>query len=166
MSPGTDGLRSCVGLQRKDWFAATITLHDGRDSGVVRQGLALRRRSLYDQLWAIATCDYTSPRDTVLRVPKCAGAANGYNDVGQYLDLFSQQSGMADSVGQKQRLELPHYGLGGMTMRVRTRYLILWVTVGAISGIAVGALLNVSVLAGLMIGGAIGAVYQISLYGL
>ena len=35
-------------------FDAFITLHDGYSFGVVRQGLALRRRSLYDRLRAIA----------------------------------------------------------------------------------------------------------------
>ena len=36
-------------------FDAFITLHDGRSFGVVRQGLALRRRSLYDRLRATPT---------------------------------------------------------------------------------------------------------------
>ena len=47
-------------------FDATITLHDARSFGVVRQGLALRRRSLYDRLRAIAEYDYTRRPDTVL----------------------------------------------------------------------------------------------------
>ena len=47
-------------------FDATITLHDGRSFGVVRQGLALRRRSLYDRLRAIAEYDYTRRPDIVL----------------------------------------------------------------------------------------------------
>ena len=50
MSPGIDGLRSHVEFHRRGRFDATITLHDGRMFGVVRQGLALRRRSLYDRL--------------------------------------------------------------------------------------------------------------------
>ena len=50
MSPGIDGLRSHVEFHRRGRFDATITLHDGRSFGVVRQGLALRRRSLYDRL--------------------------------------------------------------------------------------------------------------------
>ena len=55
MSPGTDGRRSCVEFHRSGHFDATIIiLHDGRSFGVVSQGLALRRRSLYDRLWAIA----------------------------------------------------------------------------------------------------------------
>ena len=66
MSPGTDGLRSRVEFHRRGRFDATITLHDGRDFGVVRQGLALRRRSLYDRLRAIAEYDYTRRPDTVL----------------------------------------------------------------------------------------------------
>ena len=41
-------------------------LHDGRSFGVVRQGLALRRRSLYDRLRAIAEYDYTRRPDTIL----------------------------------------------------------------------------------------------------
>ena len=44
----------------------TIILHDGRSFGVVRQGLALRRRSLYDRLRAIAQYDYTRRPDAVL----------------------------------------------------------------------------------------------------
>ena len=66
MSPGTDGLRSRVEFHRRGRFDATITLHDGRDFGVVRQGLALRRRSLYDRLRAIAEYDYSRRPDTVL----------------------------------------------------------------------------------------------------
>ena len=66
MSPGIDGLRSQVEFHRRGRFDATITLHDGRSFGVVRQGLALRRRSLYDRLRAIAEYDYTRRPDTVL----------------------------------------------------------------------------------------------------
>ncbi len=54
MSPGIDGLRSLVEFHRRGRFDAIITLHDGRSFGIVRQGLALRRRSLYDRLRAIA----------------------------------------------------------------------------------------------------------------
>ena len=46
LSPGIDGLRSHVEFHRRGRFDATIILHDGRSFGVVRQGLALRRRSL------------------------------------------------------------------------------------------------------------------------
>ena len=66
MSPGIDGLRSHVEFHRRGRFDATITLHDGRSFGIVRQGLALRRRSLYDRLRAIAGYDYTRRPDTVL----------------------------------------------------------------------------------------------------
>ena len=66
MSPGIDALRSHVEFHRRGRFDATITLHDGRDFGVVRQGLALRRQSLYDRLRAIAEYDYTRRPDTVL----------------------------------------------------------------------------------------------------
>ena len=66
MSPGVDALRSHVEFHRRGRFDATITLHDGRSFGVVRQGLALRRRSLYDRLRAIAEYDYTRRPDTVL----------------------------------------------------------------------------------------------------
>ena len=59
LSPGIGGLRSRVEFYRRGRFDATITLHDGRTFGVVRQGLALRRRSLYDRLRAIAGYDYT-----------------------------------------------------------------------------------------------------------
>ena len=44
MSPGIDGLRSHMEFHRRGRFDATITLHDGRNFGIVRQGLALRRR--------------------------------------------------------------------------------------------------------------------------
>ena len=66
LSPGIDGLRSHVEFHRRGRFDATIILHDGRSFGVVRQGLALRRRSLYDRLRAIAEYDYTRRPDTVL----------------------------------------------------------------------------------------------------
>ena len=66
LSPGIDGLRSHVEFHRQGRFDATITRHDGRRFGVVRQGLALRRRSLYDRLRAIAEYDYTRRPDTVL----------------------------------------------------------------------------------------------------
>ena len=66
LSPGTDGLRSHVEFHRRGRFDATITLHDGRTFGVVRQGLALRRRSLYDRLRAIVEYNYTRRPDTVL----------------------------------------------------------------------------------------------------
>ena len=66
MSPGADGLRSRVEFHRKGRFDATITLHDGRSFGVVRQGLALRRRSLYDRLRALAEYDYSRRPGTVL----------------------------------------------------------------------------------------------------
>ena len=66
LSPGIDGLRSHVEFHRRGRFDATITLHDGRGFGVVSQGMALRRRSLYDRLRAIAEYDYTRRPDTIL----------------------------------------------------------------------------------------------------
>ena len=66
MSPGIDGLGTRVEFHRRGRFDATITLHDGRSFGVVRQGLALRRRSLYDRLRAIAQYDYNRRPSTVL----------------------------------------------------------------------------------------------------
>ncbi len=66
LSPGIDGLRTSVEFHRRGRFDATITLHDGRSFGVVRQGLALRRRSLYDRLRAIAQYDCSRRPDTVL----------------------------------------------------------------------------------------------------
>ena len=53
-------------FQRRGRFDATFTLHDGRSFGVVRQGLALWRRSLYDRLRTIAQYDYARRPDTVL----------------------------------------------------------------------------------------------------
>ncbi len=66
LSPGSDGRRSRVEFHRKGCFDATITLHDGRDFGVVRQGLALRRRSLHDRLRALAHYDHSRRPDVVL----------------------------------------------------------------------------------------------------
>ena len=66
LSPGTDSLRSHVEFHRRGRFDATITLHDGRSFGMVHQGLALRRRSLYDRLRAVAEYDYTRCPDTTL----------------------------------------------------------------------------------------------------
>ena len=66
LSPGTDALRSRVEFHRRGRFDATITLHDGRSFGVVRQSLALQRRSLYDRLRAIAEYDYSRRPGTVL----------------------------------------------------------------------------------------------------
>ena len=53
LSPGVDALETRVEFQRRGRFDAIVTLHNGRSFGVVRQGLALRRRSLYDRLRAI-----------------------------------------------------------------------------------------------------------------
>ncbi|MYD52391.1 MAG: helix-turn-helix domain-containing protein [Dehalococcoidia bacterium] len=70
MSPSVDGLRTRVEFHRRGRFDATITLHDGRSFGVVRQGLALRRRSLYDRLRAIAEYDYSRrPGNVLILVP-------------------------------------------------------------------------------------------------
>ena len=70
LSPGIGGLRSHVEFHRRGRFDATITLHNGRRFGVVRQGLALRRRSLYDRLRAIAEYDYTRrPEATLILTP-------------------------------------------------------------------------------------------------
>ena len=66
ISPGIDRLRSHAEFHRRGRFDATITLHDGRSFGVVRQGLALRRRSLYDRLTVVAEYDYRRRPDTVL----------------------------------------------------------------------------------------------------
>ena len=60
-------------IRRMDAVAAVYRLAatmspatDGRSFAVVSQGLALRRRSLYDRLRAIAEYDYTRRPDTVL----------------------------------------------------------------------------------------------------
>ena len=66
LSPGIDGLRTQMEFQRRGRFDAVITLHNGRSFGVVRQGLALRRRSLYDRLRAIAEYHYTRRPSVVL----------------------------------------------------------------------------------------------------
>ena len=69
LSPSIDGLRSHVEFHRRGRVDATITLHDGRSFGMVRQSLALRQRSLYDRLRAIAEYDYTRRPDTILVLP-------------------------------------------------------------------------------------------------
>ena len=70
LSPGIGSRRSQVEFHRRGRFDATITLHDGRSFGVVRQGLALRRRSLYDRLRAIAQFAYTRrPNATLVLTP-------------------------------------------------------------------------------------------------
>ena len=66
LSPGVDGLETRVEFQRRGRFDAVITLHNGRSFGVVRQGLALRRRSLYDRIRAIAEYHYTRRPSVVL----------------------------------------------------------------------------------------------------
>ena len=57
-SPGADGLRTQVDFHPRGRFHATISRHDGLSFGLVRQGLALRRRSLYDRLRGIAASGY------------------------------------------------------------------------------------------------------------
>ena len=69
LSPGTDGLRTQVDSHRRGRFDATITRHDGRSFGVVRQGPALRRRSLYDRLRAIAEYEYRRPGTVLILTP-------------------------------------------------------------------------------------------------
>ena len=70
LSPGVDGLCTCVDFHRRGRFDAMITLHNGRSFGVVRQGLALRRRSLYDRLRAIAEYHHShSPSVVLVLVP-------------------------------------------------------------------------------------------------
>ena len=66
MAPGTGSLRSRVEVHRTGRFDATITLPAGNQFGVVRQGLALRRRSLYDRLRVIAEYEYWQRPETVL----------------------------------------------------------------------------------------------------
>ena len=58
LSPGIDRLRTQVDFHRRGRFDAVITPPDGRSFGVVRQGIALRRRSLNDRLRAIAEYGY------------------------------------------------------------------------------------------------------------
>ena len=66
LSPGVEGLETRVEFHRRGRFDAVITLRNGRSFGVVRQGLALRRRSLYDRLRAIAEYHYTRRPSAVL----------------------------------------------------------------------------------------------------
>jgi len=66
LSPGVNGLETRVEFQRRGRFDAVITLHTGRSFGVVRQGLALRRRSLYDRLRAISEYRYNRRPSMVL----------------------------------------------------------------------------------------------------
>ena len=66
LSPGEGGLCAHVEFHRRGRLDATTTLPDGRRVGVVRQGPALRRRSLNDRLRAIARFDYSRYLDAVL----------------------------------------------------------------------------------------------------
>ncbi len=66
LSPGYRSRRSRVEFHRRGRFDATITLDDGRSFGVVRQGLGLRRRSLYERLRALAEWDPTHRPGTIL----------------------------------------------------------------------------------------------------
>ena len=66
MSPGNGSLRSRVEVHRRGRFDATITLPTGASFGVVRQGLALRRRSLYDRLRVIANYKRWERPQTIL----------------------------------------------------------------------------------------------------
>ena len=66
LSPGIDGLRTQVDFHRRGRFDAVITRHDGRSFGVVRQGPALRRRSLFDRMRAIAEYGYRRRPGAVL----------------------------------------------------------------------------------------------------
>ncbi|MDE2683617.1 MAG: helix-turn-helix transcriptional regulator, partial [Chloroflexota bacterium] len=66
LSPGVNGLETQVEFQRRGRFDAVITLRNGLSFGVVRQGLALRRRSLYDRLRAIAEYLYNRRPSVVL----------------------------------------------------------------------------------------------------
>ncbi len=66
LSPGADGLKTRVEFHRRGRFDSVITLHNGRSFGVVRQGLALRRRSLYDRLRAIAEYHHSRRPSVVL----------------------------------------------------------------------------------------------------
>lgn len=58
LSPGTDGPRTQVDLHRRGRFDDVITRHDGLSFGVVRQGPALRRRSLYGRVGRIRELKY------------------------------------------------------------------------------------------------------------
>ncbi len=70
LSPGVNGLETQVEFHRRGRFDAVITLHNGRSFGVVRQGLALRRRSLYDRLRAIAEYHHNRrPSQVLVLVP-------------------------------------------------------------------------------------------------
>lgn len=64
--PGTDGLHTRMEFHHRCRFDASVTLLDGRSFGVVRQGPALRSRSLYDRLRAIAQYDHSRRPDNVL----------------------------------------------------------------------------------------------------
>ena len=74
LPPGTDEMETQVDFHRRGRFGVVITRHDGRSYGVVRQGPALRRRSLYDRLRAIAEYDYRLLPGTVLVVTPASGS--------------------------------------------------------------------------------------------
>ena len=91
LSPGVDELGTCVDFHRRGRFDAVITLHDGRSFGVVRQGQALRRRSLYDRLRAIAEYHYTHRPSVVLVLVPSPWEQRLTNDFCLNIDLRDYQ---------------------------------------------------------------------------
>ena len=87
LSPGVDGLCSLVEFHRRGRFDAVITLHNGRSFGVVRQGLALRRRSLYGWMRAIVEYDHTRRPSVVLVLVPSAWEQRLTDDFCRNVDL-------------------------------------------------------------------------------
>ena len=87
LSPGADELSTTITFHRKGALDATITRYDGRSFGVVRQGRALRRRSLYIRLMRLWRYEHdTSALLVITPTPWEAsivanwGASRGYSD--------------------------------------------------------------------------------------
>ena len=91
LSPGVDGRETQVEFQRRGRFDAVVTLHNGRSFGVVRQGLALRRRSLYDRLRAIAEYRYNRRPSVVLVLAPSPWEQRLTNDFCLNIDLRDYQ---------------------------------------------------------------------------
>ena len=110
-----------------------ITLHNGRSFGVVRQGLALRRRSLYDRLRAIAEYPYNRRPSVVLVLVPSPWEQRLTDEFCLNADLRDGYVGGGRAPGDPRRVgppglaflqlgggqDLPHPGAGGLPGRPR-----------------------------------------------
>ena len=104
LSPGYSSRRTRVEFHRRGRFDATITLDDGRTFGVVRQGLGLRRRSLYERLRALAEWDFPPPRhDPGPGAERVGAAADGAAVRARAPRVLLRRRGVARCAGERDR---------------------------------------------------------------